>query len=94
MDETLFLICEELKSNRFFGVLAGLGLGDCVYQPYLGTLILSSVGLHEVTDDLFVFYSDLMDRESSLLAEDMASLTSQALRIHHILLSEKLKRQP
>jgi hypothetical protein len=42
-DLILYLIREELKSQKFFNDLAKLGLGDCFYQPYLGKVILAQL---------------------------------------------------
>jgi hypothetical protein len=94
VDLTLFLIREELKANRFFTGLYRLSLCDCFYQPHLGSAILSHLGFDNCPDDLFAFYTNLIDKHSEVLEEDMQSLTTHALEVYHELVSEQRRRMP
>lgn len=88
----LFLIMEELKSNKFFNGLAKVGLGDCNYQSNFGTVILAYAGFDSQPDDLFNFYLELVERYSVEIEDDHNSIMEQAFNLYTDLMIEKKKR--
>lgn len=92
LDLTLLPIREEVKSVHFFNGLAQVGLNDCFFHPHLHSTILAQIGFPEVPDDLFVFYTDLIDRHSQNLEEDQREITQRAVEIYHMLMQEKRRR--
>lgn len=46
-DLTLYLIREELKSEKFFNGLHKIGIEECPYQPRLGKAVLATIGLDD-----------------------------------------------
>ena len=90
MEQTLYLIREELKSRKLFWVLHEVGLDDCYYQPHLDSLIMKMLGI-DSSDENFIRYMDIMDRRSKKIDADQQSITKQALKAYYELLGEKEK---
>lgn len=93
MDLTLFLIREELKSQKFFNGLHKAGLDDCYYQPHLDKLILASVGLDDGTDETYDLYFRIMEKRSKKIEPDNDSVMKQAFKVYVELMKEKEKRE-
>lgn len=91
VDRTLFLLCEELKSNKFFEGLSKVGVDDIYYQPHLMSVILEKMGFKEISDDLVSRYIDLLSKYSGKIMEDRKSITKHAFRFYIDLLMEKEK---
>jgi len=91
MEETLFLIGEELKSRRLFETLHQIGVDDCYFQPHLDSLILRSMGL-DISDDTFNRYADIMDKRALKIEPDQKSITKQALKAYRELIELKRHR--
>lgn len=87
----LYLICEELKSRKFFSGLQRLGLDYCFYQPHLDKPILAAAGLEE-SDEVYKFYFRLIERCSRKLREEDESVTRQARRVWDALVRERERR--
>lgn len=85
----LALIGEELKSRKFFNALHELGFEYSFFQPHLDHPILRSVGLDPGNDDIFDFYSDLMDKHSKLISAKNQSVNAQAEAVYAALLRKK-----
>jgi hypothetical protein len=83
-DLTLYLIREELKSQKFFHTLSKAGIDDIYYQPHLGKAILMNLGMDDGRDETFDFYYKVMDSQS---------VSKQALKVYHELISEKERRK-
>lgn len=93
IDETLFLIKEELKSRRFFEGLHGVGLDDVYLQPHLDRVILKKVGLDDGTDETGEFYFRIMERRSKKVEPDNDSIVTQALKVYIELIAERKRRK-
>lgn len=94
MEETLYLIREELKSRNFFNGLQQVGLEDCSFQPHLDTLILRFLGI-DGSDENFSEYMAIMEKRCRKIDADQMSITKQALKAYNELLEVKrrLKRE-
>ncbi|MBL0739949.1 hypothetical protein [Chryseolinea lacunae] len=93
VDITLYLIREELKSYKFFGVLAKLGIDGCFYQPNLDKLILARVGLDVDKEESIEFYITLMEKRSKKIIDNGKSVMKQALKVYRALLAERDRRK-
>lgn len=77
-DTSLFLICEELKSRRFFYDLEKSGFTESYFQPHLDIFIINSIGLDE-SDQTFHEYSNIMDKYSQKLEANERSVKKYAM---------------
>ena len=93
IDETLFLIKEELRSRRFFEGLHSVGLDDVYLQPHLDRVILKKVGLDDGTDATSEFYFRIMERRTKKVEADNDSLVTQAINVYIELITEKKRRK-
>lgn len=85
----LFLIREELKSRKLFHALRQAGIeGECYFQPRLDALIIHTLGLDD-SDETFSFYDRVLEKRSHKIEANRDSVTRQALKAYHQLLSEK-----
>ncbi|HLZ15965.1 MAG TPA: hypothetical protein VKQ08_02950 [Cyclobacteriaceae bacterium] len=89
---TLFLIQEDLKSNRLFSGLRKAGLDSSYYRPDFSAVVLESAGFAERPDDLFDFYFDLLDKSSEKAEESYEKIGKLAFNIYVDLVIEKRKR--
>ncbi len=92
MDQTLYLIREELKSRKLFHALHEVGIDDCYFQPHLDSLILRSLGI-EATDATFEKYNTIMNKRSKKIEADLQVITRQAIKVHHELTLLKKEMQ-
>jgi hypothetical protein len=88
----LYLIKEELKSNKLFNGLAKVGFEDCYYQPHFGTLVLASAGFEEHSDDLYEFYLELISEYSEKIEADNDVIVKCAFNVYVDLMIEKKRR--
>lgn len=72
------LISAELKSRKFFNTLQDLGLDDSWCQPHLDDIILSCLGLKNVSDETFDFCYDLIDTHAQKIDQSNTSVQKQA----------------
>jgi hypothetical protein len=93
VQESLYLIKEELKSRKLFHALHEVGLDDCFFQPHLDSLILRSIGLDDGTDETFMTYYTIVERRSRKIEADNDSIMKQALKVYNELILEKKKRK-
>jgi hypothetical protein len=89
---TLFLIQEDLKSNRLFSGLRKAGLESSYYRPDFSAVVLESVGFIERPDELFDFYFDLLDNCSEKAEENYERIGKLTFSIYVDLVIEKRKR--
>jgi hypothetical protein len=82
VDLVLYLIREDLKSQKFFNALSKAGLDDCYYQPRLGNVILKLLHLDDGSDEIFEFYFSLIERRSRKIKADNDSVMKQALKVY------------
>ncbi len=93
IDLALYLIREELKSQKFFDGLHKIGISECCYQVRLGKVILAQMGLDDGSDETFNFYYRLIEKRSKKIEADSDSVMKQALKVYAKLLIEKKKRK-
>jgi hypothetical protein len=89
LDQTLYLIQEELKSRKLFHILREAGWEECHYQLNLDSLILRSIGFEENNDEACGYYFKIMDKRSRKISTDKKSVAKQALKVYQELIEEK-----
>jgi hypothetical protein len=89
---TLYLIREELKSQKFFLALHKAGIDDIYYQPRLGKAILMNMGMDDGKDETFQFYHTLIEKRAKKIKPDRDCITKQAFKVYHKLVAEKKRR--
>jgi hypothetical protein len=82
LDLTLYLIREELKSQKFFNILSKAGIDDIYYQPRLGKAILMNMGMDDERDETFEFFYKLIEKRSKKIQMDWESITKQAVKVY------------
>jgi hypothetical protein len=92
IDLTLYLIREELKSQKFFHALHQAGIDDIYYQPRLGKAILMNMGMDDGKDQTFQFYHTLIEKRAKKIKPDKDNITKQAFKVYHELVAEKKRR--
>lgn len=89
-DQILYLIREELKSQKLFHILSKVGLYESHYHPHLGGLILSKMGFDLANDETMDFYMKLIDKRCKKIdGEDVGSLMKQAVKVYGELVNKK-----
>ena len=91
IDHVLFLIQEELKSQKFFGDLEKVGFNDIQYQPHLGKLILMKMNLDDGSDEVFQWYYKIIERRKKKV-KDGKSVMKQVMKVYAELLGKGLVR--
>lgn len=91
IDQTLYLICEELKSRRLSHALQKAGIDDCYFLPHLDSLILKNIGMDEDVDKIFSVYNDIIEKRSKKIEADNNSVVKQAFKVYLELINEKRK---
>lgn len=93
LDLTLFLIREELKSQKFFDTLSEAGIEDVYYQPRLGKAILMNMGMDDGRDETFEFYYSVIQKRSKKIDMGRETITKQAIKVYDELTMEKERRK-
>jgi L-asparaginase II len=93
VDLTLYLIREELKSQRFFNILSKAGIEDVYYKPRLGKAILMTMEMDDGKDETFELYYALIEKRVTKIEMDAEIIKTQAAAVFLELLIEKRKRQ-
>jgi hypothetical protein len=93
LDLTLYLIREDLKSQKLFCVLNDLGMGDCPYQPHLAKAILAQLNMDDGSDEIFNFYHQLIEKRCRKIQGDQKSLMNQTMKVYVELMNEKERRK-
>jgi hypothetical protein len=93
LDLTLFLIREELKSEKFFHGLYKVGIDDCYFQTRLGKVILGRLGMDDGSDEIFNFYHSLIEKRSKKIEANNDSVMKQAIKVYAELIAEKKRRK-
>jgi hypothetical protein len=81
-DLILYLIREELKSQKFFRILQKAGIDDIYLQPHMGKAILMCMGLDDGKDKTFDFYYRLIKKRSKKIGMDKESIMKQAVKVY------------
>lgn len=92
-EKLLYLIREELKSQKLFHHLNKVGMGDSDFQPYLGDIILECAGLDDGKDETTNFYVELIAKRVKKINSDRNSITKQAMKVYVALMIEKDRRK-
>jgi hypothetical protein len=93
LDLTLYLIREELKSQKLFRIMDDLGMGDCPYQPHLAKAILAQLNLDDGSDEIYAFYYKLIEKRCTKIQGDQRSLMKQTMKVYVELVKEKERRK-
>lgn len=88
----LYMIKEGLKTTKVFNGLARVGLDDCYFQSYFGTLVLAYMGFDERDDKLNDFYVDLIEKYSDKIEADNDSIMKYAFEVYIAITIEKRRR--
>lgn len=90
-DRILFLLCEDLKNNKFFNKLEKVGVEDAP-RSELMFMVLGLV-FKERSDDLNNLYLKLLEEYSKKVkGYELDSLAKQALNFYIDLMIEKKRR--
>jgi hypothetical protein len=93
IDLTLYLIREELKSQKLFNCLQEVGMDDCYYKVQLGRAILTTLEMDDGSDEIFEFYYRLIEKRSRKIKAHNDSLMKQAMKVYSELTEEKRRRK-
>jgi hypothetical protein len=93
MDTILFLISQELKIRKLFDGLHKAGFDDCSFEPHLGTLILSQMGLDDGKDETTALYCNIIEKRIRKIEPDHKSIMRQAMKVYEELKAESRKRK-
>lgn len=93
LDLTLYLIREDLKSQKLFSIIDQLNMGDCPYQSHLAKPILSQLNMDDGSDEIFQFYFRLIEKHARKLHGDSKSLMKQTMKVYVALMGEKERRR-
>jgi hypothetical protein len=91
LDLTLYLIREDLKSNKLFSVIDQLGMGDCPFQPHLAKAVLAQLNMDDGSDEIFQFYYKLIEKRCRKIGADQKSLMKQTMKVYAALVAERKK---
>lgn len=92
-DLTLYLIREELKSQKFFDTLSNVGIEDVYYKPRLGKAILMTMEMDDGRDETFEFYYSVIEKVLKKIDMDLETITKQATKVYDELTMEKERRK-
>lgn len=92
-DLTLYLIGEELKSQKFFDTLSQAGIEDVYYKPRLGKAILMTMEMDDGKDETFEFYYLAIEKVLKKIDKDRETITKQAIKVYDELTMEKERRK-
>lgn len=84
----LALLCEELKSRKFFNSLLQLGLDNCPYQVHLDEIIMNLLGLNDDLNETYDFYYNLIEKHSIEINRSRESIEREAVNVYRALLEE------
>lgn len=93
IDQTMLLLCEELRNNRFFNGIEKIGFEDYSSRSHFTFLILDLI-FGEAPDELADLYLNLLEKYTKKLKNnDRKTITKQAFRFYIDLMTEKRMRQ-
>jgi hypothetical protein len=92
LDLTLYLIHEELKCQKLFSIISKLGMGECLYQPHLGEVILAQLNMDDGSDELYQFYYKLIDKRCRKINGDEESIMKQTMKVYIELVAERERK--
>jgi hypothetical protein len=89
---TLFHIREALKARKLFNTLSEVGFDDSNFHSDFSDFVLGSVGFDDPPDDLYSWYSALIDKHSKKIDTGSEKCTRAAIKIYVELMIEKKRR--
>jgi len=89
---TIYLIKEDLKSNKFFNTLATVGFEDNPYRSDFGMMVLASIGFEKRSDELYELYYNLLNKYSEKVENDNRKVIKAAFNLYVDLIIEKRKQ--
>jgi hypothetical protein len=92
VEVTLFHIREALKARKLFNTLCEVGFDDSYFHSDFSEFVLASIGFDDRPDDLYSWYSALLDKHSKKTEADNEKLTRAAIKIYVELMIEKRRR--
>jgi hypothetical protein len=81
IDEILYMIREDLKSQKYFDGQAELNGTESPYRPHLAKLILLRMNLDDGSDEIFEFYYRIVEKRSKRIGEDNDSIMKQVMKV-------------
>jgi hypothetical protein len=93
IDEVLYMILQDLKSQKYFDGQAELNGSDSPYRPFLCKVILVRMNLDDGSDEIFELYDQLILKRSQKIGDDTTSQMKQVMKVYAALLMEKERRK-
>ena len=93
LDEILYMIREDLKSQKYFDGQAELNGVESPFRPHLAKLILLRMNLDDGSDEIFEFYYRLVEKRSKKIGEDNDSIMKQVMSVYAELVGEKQRKK-
>jgi len=92
IDRILYILCEELKGNKFFNSIEKIGFDDSNSRTNFTFIVLDLI-FKESSDELADLYLGLLQKHTKKLKNgDQSSATKQAIKFYVDLLIEKRRR--
>jgi hypothetical protein len=92
IEVTLFHIKQALKARKLYNTFSEVGFDDAYFPSDFSEFILASVGFDERPDDLYSWYSNLLDKHSKKIDTESEKITRVAIKIYVELMIEKRRR--
>jgi hypothetical protein len=89
IEVALFLIKEDLKSNRLLNSLSNIGFDESNHKSSFGTMVLAILGFEQQPDELYEFYYRMLDHYSEKVGDDNKKLVKAAFNLYVDLIIEK-----
>lgn len=85
----VFLIAEDLKTQRVFSALSQLGCDDSYLRSSLNRVVLAFAGFEEQPEAIYDFYFRLLEHSEKQMDANYDSILKQALIVYGDLMLEK-----
>jgi hypothetical protein len=89
---TIYLIKEDLRSNRLLNGLSNIGFDDSLHRSSFVVMVLAVLGFEKRPDDLLSLYYTLLDRHLETVGDDNKKLVKAAFNMYVDLVIEKRSR--
>jgi hypothetical protein len=89
---SIYLIKEDLKSNRLLNGLSNIGFDDSSHRSSFAVMVFAVLGFEKRPDDLFSFYYTLLDKHLEKVGGDNKKLVKAAFNLYVDLIIEKRLR--
>lgn len=88
----LFHIRESLKARKLFNNLSEVGFDESTFHSDFSEFVLAAVGFEDTTEDLHMWYFNLIDKHSKKTSVNNDKCTRAAIKIYVELMNEKRRR--